>query len=347
MRDGRGGADSASTDRGRARPDGRSTRMHRATSPRERSAAARARRRPDRGRRPPRGRPAPPPPRAVPPGAWRRAQAVSASTSQVPFEPSVSTRWCTTQPACRPLGQRPAAPELDVVGMGADGQRRAMGDAMSVDQSAVRPSRSAAAGRVRWQRRQHLLRSGVGEVVGRVDVEPSSGSRTTRTRHAEAMTVREVVTERAGAVAEPERRCRPAARATLVPSSRRSGTSVDRRRIGEAPEVGRQRQVAVGDDDAVVALAGQGRETIADGGVEPARRSPQHRRRRRSPPSRRRLESSQTTNTGWGAAAATTRPAIHCARRARSLSVRAGRRRPFASWNAFTGRRTATCTGSC
>ena len=47
----------------------------------------------------------------------------SAYGSQLPFEPSVRTRWCTSTPRRRPLGQGRARPELDVVGVGADGQR--------------------------------------------------------------------------------------------------------------------------------------------------------------------------------------------------------------------------------
>ena len=107
-------------------------------------ARSRARRRASRGTRtsPVAPQRAGPPPAAR---AWRvtTSAAVSASGSQVPFEPSVQTRWWTTHPGRGPLGQRAAAAELDVVGVGADGQRDARA-------SAGRPTSPPAAVTAGW-----------------------------------------------------------------------------------------------------------------------------------------------------------------------------------------------------
>ena len=52
---------------------------------------------------------------------------VSVAGSQVPFEPSVSTSELDVGAGARPFRERRAAPELDVVGMGTDGEDRARG----------------------------------------------------------------------------------------------------------------------------------------------------------------------------------------------------------------------------
>ena len=160
-------------------------------------------------------------PRRAPPSVARRCSLLvlargdecgrSAPTSHVPFEPSVQHEVVHDAAGCRPLRQRSPAPELDVVGMGADGQR-ADRRSMSFDQSRSRPSMSAAAGRVRWLPREHLLDSGVGQLVGRVDVERRAAGRAPPARHAEPMALREVTLERAGAVCRTGTACRPAAR---------------------------------------------------------------------------------------------------------------------------------------
>ena len=94
--------------------------------------------------------------------SWRVATsaAVSAAGSHVPFEPSVHTRWWTTQPAAAHLASVRAAPELDVVGMGGDGQR-------------TRRHRTGSAAR----------QLGELEVGRHVDVPPEAG-RATRGRQA-------------------------------------------------------------------------------------------------------------------------------------------------------------------
>ena len=120
---GRGGAGSASTGRGRAppwagaagssrpppsagaapessSPSSQSRNTHCAGGARGRAAAARC-------------------------SAWRVTTSAAASVvgSQLPLEPSVQIRWWTDGAGGRPLGQRGAAAELHVVGVGADGQR--------------------------------------------------------------------------------------------------------------------------------------------------------------------------------------------------------------------------------
>ena len=63
---------------------------------------------------------------------------------------------------------------------------------------------------------------------------------------------------------------------TFVPSRRRSGTSVTVAGDGDGAEVVGERQVAVGDDDVVEALAGDRRPAGVDGAVEAEPRAPQH-----------------------------------------------------------------------
>ena len=140
----------------------------------------------------------------------------------MPFEPSVQIRWCTTQPAAAHLASVAPHAELDVVGMGADGQRRAPGSGGSA-------SRHRASG------------SGEVEVVGQVDVPRQPvGRRTMRSREAEAVGLGQV----AARTSRGRRRTRsPRAAgtpATLVPSSWRSGTSVTPSKPARPVEVRRR-----------------------------------------------------------------------------------------------------------
>ena len=109
--DDRGGAGSASRDRARAR-----FRAAARGSPGPPRCGWRGRwsvrRRPGRGTAPrrPTARPAAAPRRAVRPGVGRASADTSASTSQVPFDPSVQIRWWTTHPSAAHLARSPPQP---------------------------------------------------------------------------------------------------------------------------------------------------------------------------------------------------------------------------------------------
>ena len=64
-------------------------------------------------------------PRVAPAGDRRPDGPYRSLGSQEPLDPSVHTRWWMRHPARRPLGQRGAASELDIVRMGADRQGHA------------------------------------------------------------------------------------------------------------------------------------------------------------------------------------------------------------------------------
>ena len=162
------GGGSASTGRGRGRRPAAGG-GSRTPPPTAGAARSRARRRASRGTRPRRWRPSAR--AAARCSCWRvtTSAAVSAWGSHVPLAPSVQTRWCTTRPGRGPLGQRPAAAELDVVGVGGDGQRDPRCRQVHRRHAG---RRSPRVGRARWRPSQHLLHARPGEVVGQVDVEP-------------------------------------------------------------------------------------------------------------------------------------------------------------------------------
>ena len=204
--DGRGGAGTGATGRGRARRRaaacGSSTRPPTAGARR-----SRARRPATRGTRPRPSPPAPWPPLAARPGGWRRARR---RRRRGPTSPS--TRRCrpgggSRDPGRRPLGERAAAAELDVVGVGADRQR---GPGTGRFTDAARPA----------ARRSRLQRGGEVEIGGDVDVpaEPRSSSTTPRGQ-ARAGGLAAVTAERSRPVGELEAGVRSGTHTTLVPSS--------------------------------------------------------------------------------------------------------------------------------
>ncbi len=139
---------------------------HTARAARDRSPARRRRSGGTRRRR----RRAPRPPPAAPPRASRMSAPRSASSSQVPLEPSVQMHIVTWVPGRGPLGERGAATELDVVGVRADRERTARHGEVDRDAHGVGPRRAASARRSRSSRR-----SRGGEVGGEVDVESELG----------------------------------------------------------------------------------------------------------------------------------------------------------------------------
>ena len=205
---GPGGADSASTGRGRGRRPAAAG-GSRTPPPTAGAARSRARRRASRGTRPRRS--APSARAAARCSCWRvtTSAAVSAWGSHVPLAPSVQTRWCTTRPGRGPLGQRAAAAELHVVGVGGDGQ----GDPRaSAGPPTSRRPRSPRVGRARWRPSQHLLHARPGEVVGQVDVEPQPSVAPDADAEPVARRLGAMVAERSRAVGEPEAAARPGGR---------------------------------------------------------------------------------------------------------------------------------------
>ena len=179
-----------------------------------------------------------------------------------------------------PLGQRGAAPELDVVGVGADGQRHARASGRSTDTA------SPAAGQARRASRAAARSAGTSTS------QPSRGSRTTRSGQARGARPRPVAGERARPVGEAEARRRSGRDATLVPSSWRSGTrvtpstSADPRR-GRGRGAGRRGPRSPGRRPSAASCS----TPSVDRAVEAAARAPEHRgagRARPTPPRRRR-----------------------------------------------------------
>ena len=121
--DDRDGGDSAATgrDRGRRRDEPRGASRTPCAEPRR---PIRARRRRSRRNGPSRRRACSAAARA---SSTRVAtsRARSSSASHVPFDPSVSTRRCTSLPAAAQRGERPPGAELDVIGVRTDRERPA------------------------------------------------------------------------------------------------------------------------------------------------------------------------------------------------------------------------------
>ena len=123
----------------------------------------------------------------------------------VPFEPSVSTSRCTSAPAVGPLGQRAAAPELDVVGMRADREHAARARAGRRDRRVTASVRRTR--RARRRARSRRDRSGTSTSKAR------SGRRTTRSAERRAARLGGVAAERTGAVRGSGTARRPGTRA--------------------------------------------------------------------------------------------------------------------------------------
>ena len=351
--DGRGAAGIASTGRARARPSGRSSRIA-ATRPRaDHCVARRAHRRP----RPTNiTSPACPPPRrraASRCSSCRRATSAmsSASTSQVPFDPSVQTRWWTTQPSAAHFASVRAAPELDVVGMCADRQRDARRrKILAGDDRSVGGRRLARfVGVHRGDISPRIGRSTGGDewmpaVVDRVDVDRESWVDADRDRGACCERRREMVAEAAASVGGRKRDVAGAAEHVGAVAAA-VGNQHDRPRRGEPRQIDGERQIAVRDDHVVGALAGDRVDPLIDRTVEPEAGAPQHVGAERLGPGRdfvvvagdeRRQRSSRSDDT---------RSAIQRARRARSGSGSQPANLPLAAWNALIGISTAVSTG--
>ena len=285
------------------------------------------------------------PPRAARPGAGRPAPAGSASTSHVPFDPSVQTRWWTRSrrpPTWRACRRRRT--------------RRRRGGRRSPAPTRARRGRRVSRRRRRCQRRlARIVRNHGGsssshrvtQVGGVVDVErqerdrahldPAAGRRSPCARWRP---------ERAGAVA----------RVSAAPDGqghhvRAVAAPVGHDRDGVAErqprQVGGERQVAVGDDDVVEALAGDRLAAGVDRTVEAQPRAPQHFGAGRVRPLGD-VSLSHATYIGQRPPAATTRPASQRARSTRSRRRAACDRRPLAWSNRFTGTSTATWSrGTC
>ena len=317
---GRGAAGSASTDRGRARRRvaalGSSTRPPSAGADR-----TPARRRASRGTRPRPCRRAPATRPAAPLGATATSRAVSSAGSHEPFDPSVQTRWKISHPAAAHLASVPPQPNSTSSGWAPMASARAG----TGDRSTCTFSFTTGRSRGRRARRRPMPAT--------ARTPPAAPGPTAGPRWHGARTT--LARRRSGT------RRRAGTHATLVPSSRRSGTSVTPSKWAtHARSVARGRSAW-----ATITL----RAPAAANWSTPASTAPFSPR----PGSASTIAprdaahgatpaSSHTTATGSAAAAASTRSAIARASAARRSGAKAGVNRTLASENAFTGTRTAT-----
>ena len=222
---------------------------------------------------------------------------MSALGSHVPFEPSVQHEVVHDASGRRPLGERGAARRTR---RRRDGRRsRARPTARRGPTVTRRPVQVGGVGcRARRTSRRAVVGADPAAAAGPVGM-PAVGDRVDVDRQARVVPYGRPPRRRAAARRggrSSRRRRRRGARATsagadtLVPSSSPVGDERDgpRSSARSARPLG-QRQVAVGDDDMVDALARHRVDAVIDGAVEPEARAPRHLRRRGPPPIRRRV----------------------------------------------------------
>ena len=268
--------------------------------------------------------------------SWRCATsaAVSASGSHVPFEPSVQTRWWTTQPAAAHLASVAPQPNSTSSGCAPIAERARRRRQVARERVSEPAPASAPAGRARWQPWRAALPAradGRGRRACRCRA-PSSGSRRTSTDRAARRSPR-----RGGGGTSPGRR------RTGTPHGGRDAddvgavaVAVGHERDGAGPATAARPSRARGRSPwaTITSVTPASRErghAVVDRAVEADARMPQHRRAVRASPTRRRRRRRTRRTTGSSPAAASTRSGCPPGQRSRSPSSSTAARRALAS----------------